>query len=417
MVRGKGEICAGRVHYYQGNNLAVLKYIKILICVIISVSVCSCNTDTDTDTDSNRNRILYHTPETLDLFLTGIHNNYPDITYLEDAGLSAEGRAIRALVISDNPTDFESEPRIRLTGSIHGDENVTTEVLIRLIEYITTCYAFGISRIKELVDSRYIVFIPMLNPDGVAAGSRYNANNVDLNRNFDAYWESTGSGSHGAFAFSESESGAFRDYSNGIFFTLSLTFHSGAVIVNMPFDYDSLSYNDVAPAEYDLVTHFGEVYSMSGRFLETEGLLDTPYVKNGTINGGDWYIVYGSLQDWSYLSTGCIDYTVEITDEKPEVPEEIDELFNLNMESMLSYIESADMGVYGRIINSSGEPLKAVVSIDGGDIVTSSDSSGYYHRVLLPGNYTIRINAGGYTEFSQAISVTQDPLELNITLN
>ena len=72
-----------------------------------------------------------------------------------------------------------------------------------VIENLTEGYAVD-SSIKNIVDTRYIVFIPMLNPDGVVENVRYNSNYVDLNRNFST--EFTPGGDHGTSAFSEPES-------------------------------------------------------------------------------------------------------------------------------------------------------------------------------------------------------------------
>lgn len=364
-----------------------------------------------------RDRFIYHTPARLNSFLEQINRIFPEITYLEPVGTSVAGNTIYALTLSDRPLEAEPEPRIRITGGIHGDENSTTEVVLRTIIFLINKYTNGDKYYKDLIENRYIVFIPMMNPDGVIQETRHNANNIDLNRNFSTAW-SPGP-DHGDAPFSEPESAAFRDYSLFMGFHLSITYHTGAVIVNMPFDYASLHFDGIAPAEYDLVSYIGNVYTTEGRFLETENILNTEYVDNGTINGGDWYVVFGSLQDWSYIETGCIDYTIEISQiKKPDTEKEIVTLFELNRDSLIAFIESAGMGVYGKITDSGGDPVKAEITIDGGDIITASDAFGYYHRLLLPGSYSINFSAAGYQDKSEEITVTseEEPLRLDITM-
>ncbi len=399
---------------------SIPRNINILIFfLMIAFIMPSCGSESDNDNMliALLNQPAYHSPEALEHFLNGINQRYPDITYIEPVGTSLEGRTIWALVISDSPLEFEAEPKIRITGSVHGDENVTTEVLVHIIEHITSGYAGRDPFIQYLVNNRYIVFIPMMNPDGVSNESRLNANNVDLNRNFSIEWLHYSD--HGDFPFSEPESASLRDYSNYMGFHLSLTYHSGAVVVNMPFDYDSEHSSGDVPDESDLVNHLALVYSTSGRFLETEGLLSTIYTDEGTINGGDWYIAYGTLQDWSYLDTGCIDLTVEISeDKKPESPQRIQEIFELNKESILSYIEAGGIGVYGRVVDSSDNPVSAEITITGGDVITHSDDFGFYHRILLPGSYTVAFSAGGYNDNIQSINITASlpSKELNIEM-
>jgi len=87
-------------------------------------------------------------------------------------GLSVEGRLIEV-------TQIGSGDRIALVviGSIHGDE-VNTEALVR---WLTMQYADA----PGLVPPDYtLYFVPTMNPDGLAANTRYNANGVDLNRNW-----------------------------------------------------------------------------------------------------------------------------------------------------------------------------------------------------------------------------------------
>jgi hypothetical protein len=267
------------------------KFVLLLLIILLNIFI-SCNSGSETQEQ------VYHTPESLGTYLQQVNLNFPDITYLEHAGTSTNGRAIQAICISDNPDQAESEPRIRLTGAIHGNENATTEILLRLIDYIIYKYKNNDPYIKSLVDSRYIVIIPMLNPDGVALNTRENPNGVDLNRNFSIAW--TPGPDHGTAPFSELESQSIRDYSDYMIFHSSLSFHTGAVIVNMPFDYASESAGGDIPLESALVDYLALEYSESGRFLLSPGLLNVPHIYNGTINGGDWYIANGTLQDWSY---------------------------------------------------------------------------------------------------------------------
>ncbi len=386
--------------------LKTIYYLKSLITIlIISAAFASCSSgDCNGEKEKEKEeKILYHTPEQLNAFLKNINDAFPGITFLENAGTSAEGRIIYALTISDNPLDAEPEPKIRITGAIHGDENATTEVILRMIEYLTWNYMMDTS-IRDLINSRYIVFIPMMNPDGAEAGTRTNSNYIDLNRNFSTMWQA--GFEHGSAPFSEPESQSVRDYSALIGFHLSITFHTGEVIINMPFDYTSLHFDGIAPAEYDLVSYIGNLYATSGRFLESDGILDTMYVNDGTINGGDWYEINGSLQDWSYVETGCIDYTVEISDDKkPATMDEIDDLFELNRDSIIAFIGAAGIGVHGQVKGTGGIPLEAEITVSGGDIVTHSDPAGYYHRVLLPGSHTIIFSADGYTNIPIPITI------------
>jgi len=336
----------------------------------------------------------YHTPEEVETFLDEIKLNYPSITSLETVGYSTEGRVIRAIVISDNPGTLEGEPAIRLTGGIHGSEMISVELMIRFIEYLTYNYSRS-STVKGLIDSRYIVIVPVLNPDGLAAGTRYNSRGVDLNRNFSYAWAA--GPARGDYAFSEAESKAVRDFSAVNKFHLSATFHSGAVLLNMPFDYGR-ELDGVAPVENDLVKAFGRAYTTSGTFLDNPDLSAYTLMDEGVINGGNWYVITGSLQDWSYKETGCLDMTIEIAQSSPSTEEEVEQVFLYNRDSLMAYIQKAGYGVHGRVTSATEpdgvEDVEITVVYDSGsgvtgDLTVKTDSKGYYHRILLPGIYNL----------------------------
>jgi protein MpaA len=65
---------------------------------------------------------------------------------------------------------------IFLIGSIHGDETAGTGMLWKLMDLFIGN--------PELLNGRKVLIMPVANPDGKAVYKRYNANGVDINRNF-----------------------------------------------------------------------------------------------------------------------------------------------------------------------------------------------------------------------------------------
>jgi hypothetical protein len=102
-----------------------------------------------------------------------------------------------------------------VVGSIQGDQAGTRDLVNALITYL--------ERNPNQAPSGVAYYLmPSLNPDGNALNSRYNANGVDLNRNWDsADWRSDPAvpeqpsgkaGAGGSRPMSEPESRALRDY-------------------------------------------------------------------------------------------------------------------------------------------------------------------------------------------------------------
>src|SRR5438105_8802138 len=87
-------------------------------------------------------------------------------------GRSVDGRPIVAIETGD----FDASKRVLVVGCIHGNEPAGIAIANRLSR---------ISPPRELD----LWIVPVLNPDGVAARTRGNADHVDLNRNFPWRWQ------------------------------------------------------------------------------------------------------------------------------------------------------------------------------------------------------------------------------------
>jgi len=87
-------------------------------------------------------------------------------------GTSVLGRPIEAVHFTP-PGYAKARPTALLFGAIHGDEAVTQLMLERLADELI-----------ERPPGRDTWIVPCVNPDGVLAGTRNNANDIDLNRNF-----------------------------------------------------------------------------------------------------------------------------------------------------------------------------------------------------------------------------------------
>jgi hypothetical protein len=110
-------------------------------------------------------------------WMTNFTDANSDIVNMKSIGTSVQGQPINALFIGNG-----SRYAI-VDGSIHGNEKSTTFACLRLAEVIIEDYRVGGywgKRLKEYT----IIIIPVLNPDGFVANSRYNANGADLNRQF-----------------------------------------------------------------------------------------------------------------------------------------------------------------------------------------------------------------------------------------
>ena len=125
------------------------------------------------------------------------------------------GDSVRGRNLSMAIVGHEGNTAIVVVGSIQGDQPHTRDLINELVNY----YQRNLTRLPDQVA---FYFLPSINPDGNNSDSRYNANNVDLNRNWDTRdWKSKASvpgypngmsGAGGVRPFSEPETRALRDF-------------------------------------------------------------------------------------------------------------------------------------------------------------------------------------------------------------
>ncbi|MBD3167644.1 DUF2817 domain-containing protein, partial [bacterium] len=173
----------------------------------------------------------YHTFEELEDTLQTIADAYPEITNLFSVGQSIQGRDLWMMEISNNVNLEEDEPELLYISTMHGDEVVGMENCLRFIDKLTSEYPTD-PQVTNLVDNTHLYIMPLMNPDGMEAGSRFNADGIDLNRNFpdridDPY--DTGDGR-------APETRALMTFIQTHAPVLAANFHGGTVVVNYPWD-------------------------------------------------------------------------------------------------------------------------------------------------------------------------------------
>ena len=331
----------------------------------------------------------YHTYPEVEDAMQDAADDYPSICDLHWIGETVQHKDMWALRITDNVGAEEDEPELKYISTMHGDEVMGTEMCLNLIDYLTVNYP-GVPRVENIVDSIEIWIIPCMNPDGFVSGTRYNADYVDLNRDFPDPFTSPSNTPDGRAI----ETGNIMNWSFGRSFTLSANFHSGALLVNYPFDNNETGSSVyTASPDDDMFIWISEEYSQ-----HNSPMWNSPTFYHGISNGADWYAISGGMQDWSYRYTRCNEVTIEIGDDKNPPSSQIPIDWNNNRDSMLAYIETCLIGIRGLVTDSSTSlPLAATVTVSGRDhdIYTDPDV-GDYHRMLLPGTYTLTYEADGY---------------------
>ncbi|MGC9066163.1 MAG: M14 family zinc carboxypeptidase [Candidatus Ratteibacteria bacterium] len=316
--------------------------------------------------------------------------DYPHICSLHEIGTSVQGRKILAVKITGLSESF-FKPRIFLTSTIHGNELTGYVMLLYFIDYLVSQYGNN-PVITRILDGCEIWINPLANPDGtywagdenVFGARRYNANNIDLNRNFPDPAE----GNHPDGNMYQPETIAMMDFASTVKPVLSANFHSGAEVVNYPWD----TWKKLHPDNNWFV-------SISRKYADTVHL-NSPGtyfddLENGITNGYAWYRITGGRQDYMNYFQHCREVTIELSEDfLPPVPSIY---WEYNRDALVQFISHSLTGVCGTVFSENGMPSDAKIEIPGHDtdnsFVFSESQTGRFFRLLLPGIYNFLFSA------------------------
>ena len=182
----------------------------------------------------------------------------PDIVQLSSIGQSYLGKELWMVVLSDWSMETKSDGTVKeiiyIDGGHHGNEYLGTALAWLTAKwYINGWNALDEEAVNVLQSTELHIMI-MLNPDGNDADTRHNLNlttaanpfvsepvptGIDLNRNYDHFWDDCSPSdpfAPGGSAFSEPETRANANYMNSVVqdADLYVTMHTGVWIMLYP---------------------------------------------------------------------------------------------------------------------------------------------------------------------------------------
>lgn len=238
---------------------------------------------------------------------------HPDKAEVVQYGTSQGGHALLALRLTNKNTPAP-KPALMLTAATHGDELITTEVMLNLVDRLLDGYSTN-ARFASFIDNRDLYFIPVVNTDGFAQVNRYETGR-DPNRSY-PYPEKPNVSSTPAI-------GSLMKFFLDREIVGSIDFHAYGEMIMYPWAY---THDSIDP---DTARRF---HMLTGQMAETNRYAFGPI--SDVI-----YIAPGSSADYYFWQKGSTSLAIEIGRNKIPRPEQIQGYVDSQAESTWRFIEA-----------------------------------------------------------------------------
>jgi carboxypeptidase T len=271
----------------------------------------------------------YHTYTEVGADAAAVAAAHPGIVRRFSIGKSHQGRELWAVKISDNVNVDENEPEVMFDGGHHGDEHMGVEMTLKIMHWLADGYGTD-TRIRNIVNSREIWIIFLVNPDGAEydiSGGRYHswrknrqptpgssAVGTDLNRNYAYRWGTKANTSsnpaaityRGPKAFSAPETRAVRDFLASRVINgrqqirAGITFHEYGRLVMWPYGYTTANVPaDMTLDDQKALVAIGKTMAASNGYKPEQA--------------SDLYLTSGTSRDYAYGTYRIFTYTFEMS--------------------------------------------------------------------------------------------------------
>lgn len=285
--------------------------------------------------DEMANWDRYPTYETYMQMMQQWTEKFPTLCHIDTIGTSVQGRLILSMYIQVQTFDEMYRPEFFYTSTMHGDEITGFVMMLRLIDTLLNGYGNN-QQYTDLINRTRISINPLSNPDGtyrsgnntVQGSVRYNANNVDLNRNFPDPFGTA------PLNPQQVETAAMIEYAQNHNFRLSANLHGGSEVMNYPWD----SYTSAEQPH----PHRDWWIEVCKRFVDTSRNYSNSHFRDvsnsGYIAGGDWYVIPNGRQDYMNYYHNCLEMTMEVSTVKKLSSNLLPEYWRFLQHSLVNYI-------------------------------------------------------------------------------
>lgn len=352
-------------------------------------------------------RLEYHNyPEIVEIMhhLTLV---YPSITNMYSIGQSKERRNLWVLEISTSPgKHIPGKPEIMYNAGLHGNEIITTELLLQFSIFILTHYGKD-TTITNLVNSSRIHIAPLLNPDGAVTSIRnvciseigkLNSNQVDLDTTFFDSKE----------VVSQLETDAIKQWMKNSSFSLSVSLFSGHLVVVHP--YQESEGKQLFAIEKSIFHQLALAYAKAHPRMNF-GNITCQYsdrtFPNGVTSAANLHSHNGSLLDYTYENAHIYGIAVYVDCCTAPIASSLYKIWREHKPALIEMLNQVHRGIHGFVNAKFGISISgAAITVEGtNNTIIYSGKAGDYWYPLREGEYTITVNSKGYLPLTKVVKV------------
>ena len=299
----------------------MLSFANILCLSILVINSSRLSASSAANVNQNRTNFSYFDLDTyadyevITRVLNQISNDYPQLTSLQNAGQSVNGRNLWYMKIGSGPVERPGIPKVKLLGNVHGNEAVGRQLLLYTIVELVTGNGKN-EEITSLLNNVDVYIMPSVNPDGFERSQegdcdgllgRQNENLVDLNTNFpDAFVYNEDANIIETFEVDnepvkseirQSETLSLMNWMKDTKFVLSASFHSGGSQIAAIYPWDSSILANVSTPDDELFHGLASMYARSNPSMTkggqcdhrtTSGSIKAHGAQAGVVRGSEW---------------------------------------------------------------------------------------------------------------------------------
>ena len=352
--------------------------------------------------------------------MQNFQNNFPNLckidTILAATPCTQRPHMLLAAHISNTLGQPADKPAFLYSATMHGDEVVGFHTMLRFIDYILNNPTD--QQVQSLLQNVDLYVCPLENPDGTykssnsrigtTASQRANWNNVDMNRNYPYMPGVNGS------ANVQPETQAIINWVADKHFVMSVNFHGGAELTNFPWDTwasATRTHADDAWFRYICQNYVAACQAEDPTYMVGETAFNPGC--GSVTEGGDWYEITGSRQDYMNYYQHCREVTMEIHFDKVVTDaSDLVTYFPNSKNALFNYAMECAYGFRGIVTDAvTGDPIdNAKIFVRNHDTFNSEVYShlplGTYYRPIKAGTYTVEVSADCYETQTFTITTT-----------